>query len=48
VSLLLAKIYFYLNEYDDALNFALSAGAHFDVNARHQSDFIEILINKAI
>lgn len=48
VALLLAKIYFFLNAYDDALNYALQAGKHFELNGSNHSDFIEILINKAI
>lgn len=37
-----------MNEYDEALNYALRAGRHFEINTQEQSDFIEILINKAI
>jgi 26S proteasome regulatory subunit N2 len=48
VALLLAKIYFYLNEYDEALSYALRAGKNFEINSQQQSDFTEILINKAI
>lgn len=48
VALLLAKIYYFLNDYDEALSYALQAGSHFQINSQQQSDFTEILINKAI
>lgn len=48
VALLLSKIYFFLNDYDEALSYALRAGSHFDINSTSHSDFTEILINKAI
>ena len=47
MAILLAKIYFYLNEYDEALSYALRAGRYFDANGP-QDDFTDILIHKAI
>lgn len=47
VAILLAKIYFYLNEYDESLSYALRAGNYFEVHGL-QNDFTDILINKAI
>lgn len=48
MALLLAKIYYFLNEYDEALSYALRAGSNFEINGTQQNDFTEILINKAI
>lgn len=47
VAILLAKIYFYLNEYDESLSYALRAGNYFEVNGP-QNDFTDVLIHKAI
>lgn len=46
MAILLAKIYFYLNDYDEALNYALKSGNYFDVAAN--DEFTEILVNKCI
>ena len=45
-ALVAAKIYFYLGEYEDALSFALGAGALFDLDAREE--FNITVISKAI
>lgn len=47
VAILLSKIYFYLNDYDEALRYALQSGKYFDFSGFH-TDFVEILINKGI
>jgi len=47
VALLLAKIYFYLNDYDESLSYALRAGKRFNIG-QHDDDFTEILVNKCI
>lgn len=31
VAILLAKLYFYLNDYDESLSYALRAGKYFDI-----------------
>lgn len=46
VAILLSKIYFYLNDYNEALSFALKAGDYFKID--EVSDFTEILVHKAI
>ena len=46
VAILLAKLYFYLNDYDESLSYALRAGKHFDISTN--DDFTDILVNKCI
>lgn len=46
MAILLSKLYFYLNEYDEALSYALRAGEYFDVTTN--DEFTEILVNKCI
>lgn len=46
MAILLSKIYFYLNSYDEALIYALKGGDYFKID--EISDFTEILIHKAI
>ncbi|WFC98642.1 proteasome regulatory particle base subunit [Malassezia yamatoensis] len=45
-ALVASKIYFYLGEFDDALNFALGAGSLF--NVEHQDEYVETVVSKAI
>lgn len=46
VAILLAKLYFYLNDYDESLSYALRAGKYFDISTN--DDFTDILVNKCI
>ncbi len=46
VAILLAKLYFYLNDYDESLSYALRAGKYFDITTN--DDFTDILVNKCI
>jgi len=41
-----SKIFFHLEEYDDALRLALGAGKYFDVDAR--TEYVEMLISKCM
>ncbi|EGB05696.1 hypothetical protein AURANDRAFT_54482 [Aureococcus anophagefferens] len=41
-----SKIFFHLEEYDDALRLALGAGRHFDVGAR--TEYVEMLSSKCV
>lgn len=43
----MAKIFFYLNEYEQALFYALQSGSYFNTKSIHD-EFTEILINKCI
>jgi 26S proteasome regulatory subunit N2 len=43
---LLSKLYFYLNDYKEALHYALKSGNYFNVD--DNSDFTEVLVNKSI
>lgn len=45
-AILLSKLYFHLNDYKEALNYALKSGAYF--NVEDHSDFTEVLVNKSI
>ena len=45
-ALVASKVYFYLGEFEDALNFALGAEALFDVDQRNE--YIETVVSKAI
>lgn len=45
-ALVASKVYFYLGEFDDALNFALGAEALFDVD--QHNEYIETVVSKAI
>ncbi|KAI3626445.1 hypothetical protein CBS9595_001806 [Malassezia furfur] len=45
-ALVASKVYFYLGEFDDSLNFALGAGALFDVDRR--DEYVETVVSKAI
>ena len=47
VAILLARLYFYLTDYDEALRYALLAGDKFDITGA-SDDFTEILVNKCI
>jgi 26S proteasome regulatory subunit N2 len=47
VALLLAKLYFYLNDYDEALKYALRAPGEFDIKGA-KDEFTDILVNKCI
>jgi 26S proteasome regulatory subunit N2 len=47
VAFLLAKLYFYLNDYDQALTFALRSAEQFDIRSS-RDEFTEILVNKCI
>ena len=47
VAILLAKLYFYLNDYDESLTYALKSGTYFDIT-KAGDDFTEILVNKCI
>jgi len=47
VAFLLAKLYFYLNDYDEALKYALQATGEFNVKTA-KDEFTEILVNKCI
>lgn len=44
--MLLSKLYFNLNDYKEALNYALKSGNYFNVD--ETSDFTEVLVNKTI
>ena len=46
VAILLAKLYFYLSDYDESLTYALRAGKYFDITTN--DDFTDILVNKCI
>jgi 26S proteasome regulatory subunit N2 len=45
-AILLSKLYFNLNDYKEALNYALESGNYFNVD--DNSDFTEVLVNKSI
>lgn len=45
-ALVVSKVYYYLGEFDDALNFALGAESLFDVDARNE--YVETVVSKAI
>ena len=47
MAFLLAKLYFYLNDYDEALKYALRSEAVFNVRTA-KDEFTEILVNKCI
>ncbi|TFY80665.1 hypothetical protein EWM64_g3340 [Hericium alpestre] len=49
-ALLASKVYYYLEEYDEALSFALGAGSAFEQDARTpgQEEYVETMISKAI
>jgi 26S proteasome regulatory subunit N2 len=47
VAYLLAKLYFYLNDYDEALKYALRSGHEFNIKTA-RDEFTEILVNKCI
>jgi 26S proteasome regulatory subunit N2 len=47
VAYLLAKLYFYLNDYDEALKYALQSGEEFNIRTA-RDEFTEILVNKCI
>ena len=47
VAILLAKLYFYLSDYDESLSYALKAEHYFDIT-QSNDDFTEILVNKCI
>jgi 26S proteasome regulatory subunit N2 len=47
VAFLLAKLYFYLNDYDEALNYALKSEGEFNVQTA-KDEFTEILVHKCI
>ncbi len=45
-AIIAAKVFFHLEEYEDALRLGLGAGTYFDVNSK--TEFVETLISKAI
>ncbi|CCL98292.1 uncharacterized protein FIBRA_00286 [Fibroporia radiculosa] len=49
-ALLASKVYYYLGEYDEALNFALGAGVAFEAESRAPGaeEYVETVISKAI
>lgn len=47
VAFLLAKLFFYLNDYDEALKYALKSDKYFDFRTA-KDEFTEILVNKCI
>jgi 26S proteasome regulatory subunit N2 len=47
VAFLLAKLYFYLNDYDEALKYALRSESEFDIT-NSRDEFTVILVNKCI
>jgi len=47
VAFLLAKLYFYLNDYDEALKYALKSEDQFNIKEA-KDEFTEILVNKCI
>ncbi len=47
MAFLLAKLYFFLGEYNEALDFALDSGSQFDIK-KPNDEFTTILANKCI
>lgn len=45
-AILLSRIYYNLNDYKEALNYALDSGNYF--NIEENGDFVEVLVNKSI